>query len=510
MDNNAKKSKLSLTALILMIFTSVFGFTNMPRSFYLLGYSAIIWYIAAAIFFFIPYAFMVAEYGAAFKNEKGGIFSWMERSVNTEFAFIGTFMWYASYVIWLVSSASSLWIMLSTTLYGHDTTATWHLSLGFLHLNSVQVIGILGILWMAFVTATASRGLDKIEKFTSVGGTAVALLNIVLIAGALFVLISHGGHFAEPITAQSMLHSPNHDYQSMMGVLSFLVFALFSYGGIEVVGGLVDDTENPLHNFPRGIMISSLVITVGYAIGIFLCGAFTNWQEVLSSDKVNMANIAYVVMQNLGYEIGNSLGLAQDSAITMGMWLARFVGLSMFLAIVGAFFASTYAPLKQLIEGLPKDFWPGRLGELNEDGVPQYAMNVQSVIVVFLIALISFDGSSASAFYDKLILMSNVATTIPYAFITIAYIYFKRRKDIEKPFEIVKSTSFAVVISIAVTVTIIFANIFTIINPALTGDTSDTFWMIIGPIFFTLIAILLYKRYERKCAAGEIVDLDKE
>ena len=39
-DNN---KMLTLRTLILMIFTSVFGFANMPRSFYLMGYAAIPW-----------------------------------------------------------------------------------------------------------------------------------------------------------------------------------------------------------------------------------------------------------------------------------------------------------------------------------------------------------------------------------------------------------------------------------------------------------------------------------
>ena len=66
--------KLTLSALILMIFTSVYGFNNIPRAFYLMGYSAIPWYLFAAIFFFLPYAFMMAEYGAAFRDESGGIY----------------------------------------------------------------------------------------------------------------------------------------------------------------------------------------------------------------------------------------------------------------------------------------------------------------------------------------------------------------------------------------------------------------------------------------------------
>ena len=77
-DVMKKKSvELNLNALILMIFTSVFGFANMPRSFYLMGYAAIPWYIISAIVFFIPYAFIMAEYGSAFKKESGGMYSWM-------------------------------------------------------------------------------------------------------------------------------------------------------------------------------------------------------------------------------------------------------------------------------------------------------------------------------------------------------------------------------------------------------------------------------------------------
>lgn len=97
-----KNQKLSLTSLILMIFTSVFGFANIPIAYYLMGYASIIWYVLAAICFFLPYAFMLAEFGAAFSNSKGGIYTWMSNSVNSKFAFIGIFMWYASYIVWMI------------------------------------------------------------------------------------------------------------------------------------------------------------------------------------------------------------------------------------------------------------------------------------------------------------------------------------------------------------------------------------------------------------------------
>ena len=78
MSTDSKK-QLTLFSLVLMIFTSVYGFANMPRAFFLMGYAAIPWYLIGALFFFLPYAFMMAEYGAAYKQEKGGIYSWIDR-----------------------------------------------------------------------------------------------------------------------------------------------------------------------------------------------------------------------------------------------------------------------------------------------------------------------------------------------------------------------------------------------------------------------------------------------
>lgn len=70
MSHSNHKNKLTLLSLILMIFTSVFGFTNIARAFLLMGYSAIPFYIISALTFFIPYSFMLSEYGAAFRKER--------------------------------------------------------------------------------------------------------------------------------------------------------------------------------------------------------------------------------------------------------------------------------------------------------------------------------------------------------------------------------------------------------------------------------------------------------
>lgn len=487
--------KLTLVSLILMIFTSVFGFANMPRGFFLMGYAAIPWYIIAAITYFIPFAFMIAEFGAAFKNEKGGIYSWMEKSVGPRYAFIGIFMWYASYVIWMVNVASTIWIPLSNMIFGHDTTSQW----GVFGLSSTQVLGLLGVAWLILVFVLISRGLESIKKVTSIGGSAVALLNIVLLIGGILILILNKGQLAQPIAdaTHAFTKSPNGNYQSVVATLSFLTFAIFAFGGTEVVGGLVDQTENPVKTFPKGLLIAAGIISLGYIIGIFMIGIFTNWTSVLSGSGVNTGNVAYIIMQNLGYELGHALGLSEQLSLQIGSWVARFVGLSMFLALSGAFMTLSYSPLKQLIEGTPKRIWPESLTK-TKNGLPVNAMKVQAIIAIILILLVSFGGESAAKFFDKLVLMTNVAMTIPYLFISIAFISFKRKDEIKKPFVIYKSKTVAVVVAYIVTAVVGFANVFSIVEPLTTGDYDKTLWMMAGPVFFSIVAIVLYSLYERK------------
>lgn len=182
---------------------------------------------------------------------------------------------------------------------------------------------------------------------TAVGGIAVMGLNLVLLLVSGAILLLNGGHFAQPL---NFALSPNPGYQSGMAMLSFVVFAIFAYGGIEAVGGLVDKTDKPEKNFAKGIIIAAIVISVGYSLAIVLWGVSANWQQVLGARSTNLGNITYVLMTSLGNTLGQALHMTPEAAALTGIWFARITGLSMFLAYTGAFFTLSYSPLKAIIQ----------------------------------------------------------------------------------------------------------------------------------------------------------------
>ena len=95
--------------------------------------------------------------------------------------------------------------------------------------------------------------------------------------------------------------------------MSFIVYAIFAYGGLEVVGGLVDQTENPEKNFPKGIIISAVVVSLGYSLGILIFGTFTKWSFAFtqfSAQKITLGNVSYIAMNHMGYQLGLDFCLA--------------------------------------------------------------------------------------------------------------------------------------------------------------------------------------------------------
>lgn len=225
--------KIKLSGLVLMIFSSIFGFSNSLTAFYQMGYSSIIWYVITALLFFVPSALMFAEYGASFKAAKGGIFSWLRGSIGEKPAFIGTFIWLAAWVVWLVSSTQFLLVSVSTMISGHDKTQTWHL----FGLNSDQTLGLLEVIFLCLVTLIACRGIKNIAKIASFCGVFTLGISVVFIGCSLLIWLLNHGALAEPLTKTSLIKSPNASFVSPIAIVSFIIYSLFAYGGLETMQG---------------------------------------------------------------------------------------------------------------------------------------------------------------------------------------------------------------------------------------------------------------------------------
>lgn len=486
------KKILSVKNIVFMIVVQVLAFNNIPRCFYQMGYSAIPIMIIAAVLFFIPYSFMMAEYSAAFKDEAGGLYNWMERSVGTNFAFCGTLLNYAGTLVWfMLVVASSEWVYLSAFVTGTDTTGKWSI----LGLSSTQTLGILGVILTIVLTVIAASGLKNVARIFSIGGALVmGLVGVLLVLGIAVLALNHG-QFAEPVTAAAFLHSPNSNYQSGGGVISFFAFAILAYGGSEIFSGVTDQTKDGDKTLPKGMLISAAFITIAYCIGIFVCGMFTNWAKF--SNQINMGNAAIIIMKNLGYTLSTACGATEGTALVASEWFARIVGIILFCSTTGCILECMYSTLKTTVQGTPDGLWPKFIQKVDEKtGTLKNGLWLQCAIISVFVFLVSFGGKGIDGFFNLLLIMTTVSNTIPYMFLSGAFPAFKKM-DIKRPFVYFKTPASANVWAWIVTGTIGFANIFCIIEPSLSGDISSTVWSIVGPLIFFAIALFMVARYSK-------------
>ncbi|WP_243674043.1 glutamate/gamma-aminobutyrate family transporter YjeM [Lentilactobacillus kisonensis] len=416
---------------------------------------------------------------------------------GNKWAFIGGFVWIASWIILIVSTVSKIWIMLSTTISGADQTSQWRLG-GF---NSTETIGLLSIGFFCIVTFVATKGLTKVAKLAAVGGIAAVVLTIFFCVASLVLLAKNGFQLAEPINLPtSLLKSPRSSYQSLSSIVSFLIFAIYAYAGIEALGGVSDKMKNSKRNFPLAMALGAFLITMIYALFIFLWGASANWSKVFNGSGVNLGNTTYVLMSNLGYSLGQQFSLGTAGAQTLSFWFARFGSFAMLISYLGSFFVIVYMPIKSFILGTPKELWPKALPKLNTYGMPANAMWLQAGVVSVLIALTSFGGKSAVSFYNVLTLMDNLSSTLPYLFLVTAFPFFKANTTLERPFVFYKRKWVYITVTIVVDLLLMIG----VASTAISAISESQYWNLtlelIGPLFFGMVGYVLFRLYRKRSA----------
>ena len=493
--------KLSTAGVVLVIFSVVFGFNNSPLAFYRMGYASILWYLFAGVTFFLPVMFMVAEYASSFKNSGGGMYTWLAAAKGELYGFVGAFIFYFAFMVWMITVSIKIWIPMSSFLFGEDTTQSWSV----LGLSSTQTIGVLAVVLMLLITFFATRGFNKISFIAKFGGIANAAINCLLYLASLVVLVLTGGEFAQPIEGvESFFCSPNPQGGDLFFIFGFITFALFAYAGPESLGSLVEKTKST-RAFSRGILISALFIAFGYSFSIFCWGISHNWSELFSAEGVNMGNVLYVMMGNLGHRLGIVLGLSAESALSMGVWFARAVGFSVFMTYMGAFFTIIYSPLKTILDGAPQGLWPKFFSTKNRFDMPHIAMWIQTGVICFFVLIFSFGGQGAKSFYNILILLANVAQTMPYLFISAAFPAFRKNSALNHEYTLFKSRAMVYLAAGLVFFVDLLANIFIVIHPILAGESDAVYqvvWMVGGPILFFLAAVMIFYRYKRRSRSG--------
>lgn len=401
MRQQQEEKKILWYSLALMAFTAVWGFGNVINGFaYYGGLRAVVAWVLVFALYFVPYALMVGELGSAFKNEGGGVSSWIHATIGPRLAYYAGWTYWVVHMPYLSQKPSATLIALSWAVFQD----------GRISAVNTTVLQLVCLVVFIFAVWLASKGLGILKNISSIAGTCSFIMSILFI----IMMIAAPGITHDPglleIDWSVKTFMPTFDSRFFLN-LSILVFAV---GGCEKISPYVNKAKRPERDFSTGMIALAIMVCVCAVLGTIAMGM------MFDSDNIPedlLTNGAYYAFQTLGeyYGLGN-------------IFVVLF-GITNALCHFSVLIISIDAPLRMLLESADEEFIPKSLFKQNKHGAYTNGHKLILVIVCLLIIIPAFGISSVDELVKWLVKLNSVCMPLRYLWVFVAYIALKHHAE---------------------------------------------------------------------------------
>ena len=397
--------KIKWYALAAMGFSTVWGFGNVLNGFiYFNGVQVILSWALMFALYFVPYALMVGELGSAFKNEGGGVSSWLHQTTNAKLAYYAGWTYCACHITYIASKGSGGLKAISWAVFRNAETYDSFPTL------YVQLATLAVLLLGCYI---ASRGINPLKKLLTLAGTTMFIMSIlyILMMFAAPAVNPNGGYVQMDFSLKNLIPNFNVTYFTS---LSILVFAV---GGCEKISPYVNKVENPSKGFPKGMIALAGMVVVCAILGTVAMGMMFDPADINASDEAfsaYAANGSYWAFQRLGeyYHIGDSLLIVY----------ALCNAINQFAILV----LSIDAPLRMLLDNAHTiQFIPKALQKRNKYGIHSNGILMVMVLAGAIILVQSF-VPGAAAVLRQLTKLNSVCMPMRYMWVFVAYLALRK------------------------------------------------------------------------------------
>ena len=460
-SNAGKAFKLSVATLAIMNITAVVSLRGLPAE-AIYGPSSAFYYLFAAIVFLIPTALVAAELAAMFSDKQGGVFRWVGEAFGPRTGFVA---------IWLQWIESTIW---------YPTVLTFGaVSIAYIGMNDVSdaalasnkvftLVTVLAIYWIA--TFIAMKGLSWVGKISKWGG----LIGTIIPAGLLIVLgglyLATGGH-----NYMDMSQGFFPDLSKLDNIVLASSIFLF-YAGMEMMGVHVMDVNNPSKNYPKAIIIGSLVTVCIFVLGTFALGL------VIPSKDINLTQSLLIGFDNYFRHFHMS-------------WAGPILAVALMFGVLASVLTWVAGPSKGIFTVGKAGYLPPFFQKTNKNGVQRNILLVQGGIVT-LLSLLFVVMPSVQSFYQILSQLTILLYLIMYMLMFAAAIALRyKMKDTPRPFRLGKGNALMWILGAVGFAGSLLAFILSFIPPSQINTGNNAVWysvLIIGCIVMVVIPFIIY------------------
>ena len=417
MESNEKK--IGMWSLVMVVFVAAYGFSNVTSNLVYIGLAAIPSWILVAVLYFIPLTIMIVELAAANKDKSAGIYSWIECSLGTTWAFVGTWSYYITSIFFLQMVFGKLPVVVSWAIFGEDRFTD----------ETAFIIPWLAIGLVVALTFIAVLGVERFSKISDLGG------QLTLIATVLFIVFAIVGYVGGITPSASEFTAANLTPGFDVNYFSTFSWLLLAVCGSEVAGTYIGQVDNPRKTYTRSVMIATTILLVSYILGsIAVC-------LIMSPDEISKYNIAdsqFIVFKILGDDFGIS-----------GKILVQIYAFINVISSVACYVVWMESPIRAMFSDVPEGIFPKAFTKSRSDGTMVNALWMQCAVLFVLMAVPAIGLKSLSNFFVLITNLCSLSTIVPYAILVFAY-YAYRHKNKQPDFSIIKSSAAAKAMSIVV------------------------------------------------------------
>jgi amino acid transporter len=433
------------------------------------GPSALVLWILAALFFFIPQGLVVTELSSRFPQE-GGIYQWTKRALGEKHGYLCGWCYWICNVLYypnlLISAA-----VVATFVVGKGES-------GMANDWTYVLTATLICLWVAVLVNIVGVGTGK--WLQNAGGVGTYIPGVILILlGGYAALTGHPS--ANPITRENVVPDLGH-----FAGLNLWASIAFAFAGLELSSAMGGEIRDPRRTLPRAILISAPLIALVYILGT---GALI-W--LIPTSEINIVS---------GFLQATAAG-ARDVSPSL-WWLAPFAAAAYTLGNIGGVGAWLTGPARVAFAiGLDR-YFPPAFGRVHPRWkTPYVAILVQAgLATIFLLLSVLGKGTTVERAYLILLDTQLLVYFIPYCYLFISFLLHRRT---EAPPDTVRVPGGAVgawVVGLSGLFVTLFAMFVATVPPG--EETRPLLFeikVVGGALGFVLLGGLVYWRAHRRAA----------
>jgi amino acid transporter len=410
-----------------------------------IGPSAIFWWGFTLVLFFVPYALISAELGAAYPEE-GGIYAWVRRAFGPRWGARASWLYWINVALWM-PSVYVLFAGMLAQMFAPDLSLWAKIAIG------------IGMTWLTvFINVIA---LEVGKWVPNTGAIIKSVIMVAIGAGGAIYAVRHG--VANDLSLSNLA-------PTWGAGLAFLPVIVYNFMGFELMSGASEEMKNPQRNVPLAIVVSGVLIAAFYLLATI---------GILIALPVEDIGLIEGLLDSLHRLFDGFPG---------GSTLVTILGIGALFTFLANMVTWTMGANRSAAEAANRGDLPKVFGRLHaEHGTPANAAVITGGVSTVVIIGYGFLAGSAEDLFWTLYSFSSIVFLLPYLLMFAAFVSLRRSDALRpRPYRVPGGSGLAWTFAILCSIFIIQAIILFVWVPGeehLTGKT----YSILGGVALTLV-----------------------